>query len=316
MKKNLSVIAAIIIFALSLTACGNKVLDEAKKVVDTYNVQMTAFNEQIAPYNEAVYAIESKNDELMTAIKAAQDSLNKGEVPYNEETAVTLKKAVDIATDIKVSVPEAIAEYEVRTVDEKLKQTEYQLLIEEVTADMKNMKSFIIPNVPEIPDYKDTINDVMTTLQEYENSIQGLKQVTAPSDEFVMECLQTIESITAMEAVKEEHDPNGYLNKQGGYIGCIYFTDNQVNKANLYIESGKDGIIDVGCDGGGAIEIYKTVEEAEERNTYLGSFDGTTFSSGSHYVVGTIVIRTSDELTGTQQLDLTDKITQAFLEVK
>ena len=119
-----------------------------------------------------------------------------------------------------------------------------------------------------------------------------------------------------MDAVSEEHDPNGQLNKQGGYIGCIYFTDSQVNRSELYIEDGKDNVIDVGTDGGGAIEIFATAEEAKVRDTYLAGFDGMgAFSSGSHYVEGTCIIRTSNYLSGTQQKDLTSKITEALITV-
>ena len=106
------------------------------------------------------------------------------------------------------------------------------------------------------------------------------------------------------------------LKKQGGYIGCIYFEDTQVDRNELYIEDGKDNVIDIGCDGGGAIEIFNSAKEAETRDTYLGSFDGTGFASGSHYVYGTIIVRTSNELNGSQQLELTDKIVNELIYVE
>ena len=131
-----------------------------------------------------------------------------------------------------------------------------------------------------------------------------------------MERLQRIETITAMDHVTEDHDPNGQLNKQGGYIGCIYFTDTQVDRSELYIEDGKDNVIDIGTDGGGAIEIFATADEANVRNNYLAGFDGMgAFSSGSHYVEGTCIIRTSNYLNGTQQKELTEKITQALIAI-
>lgn len=34
--------------------------------------------------------------------------------------------------------------------------------------------------------------------------------------------------------------------------------------------------------------------------------------SGFHYVIGTVLIRTSDELTGTHQLEITDKIKEVL----
>ena len=131
-----------------------------------------------------------------------------------------------------------------------------------------------VPELPEVPDYTEAISKLDEARVAYENSVQGLKQVTAPSDEFVMERLQRIETITAMGAVTEDHDPNGMLNKQGGYIGCIYFTDTQVDRSLIYIEDGLDGVIDVGTEGGGAIEVFATAEEANVRNDYLATFDG------------------------------------------
>lgn len=172
-----------------------------------------------------------------------------------------------------------------------------------------------VPSTPEIPDYSDVISVVESAQKTYEDSIQGLKQVTAPSDDFVMERLQRVDTITMMDAVTEDHDPNGKLGKQGGYIGCIYFRDSQVDQSKLYVDGDPNDVIDVGTDGGGAIEIFSKVEDARQRDTYLGGFDGTAFSSGSHYIVGTLLIRTSDQLTGTKQLELTDKITQALIVV-
>lgn len=46
---------------------------------------------------------------------------------------------------------------------------------------------------------------------------------------------------------------------------------------------------------------YPNASDAEKRNDYLASFDGSIFASGSHTVVGTVLVRTSDELTASQQ---------------
>ena len=133
-----------------------------------------------------------------------------------------------------------------------------------------------------------------------------------PTDSFVMERLKTISTISDMAAVTEDHDPNGQLNKQGGYIGCIYFRDTRVNWDELYLDEGEDNVIDVGTDGGGSIEIYKTAKEAKERDEYLAQFDGGAFSSGSHQVQDTMVIRTSSYLKASEQKELTDQIIQAL----
>ena len=77
----------------------------------------------------------------------------------------------------------------------------------------------------------------------------------------------------------------------------------------------KENVIDIGTDGGGAVEIFATPEEANVRNDYLASFDGGMFVSGSHYVEGTCLIRTSNYLNGTQQKELTAKITEALIAI-
>lgn len=149
---------------------------------------------------------------------------------------------------------------------------------------------------------------------------------------YVIDCLKTVDDITDIEAATEDHDPNHGLNKQGKYIAAIYFRTSSLNivqdeewgylylenvngnKEVLVLDEGEDinSPVDVGTGGGGQIEVYRTVEDAETRDEYLASFDSSVLASGSHIVVGTMVIRTSDYLTATQQQELTDAIVNAL----
>ena len=316
MKKKFIIIPLIICIVL-LSACGTeKLMEEANAAVDSYNTAAAAYNENIRPYNDAIGQIETVNSDLQAVLDAAQDVINKGEEPYDPETLEALKTTLTDAGEAKVSVPETLAEVDMLAVPEDAKKDALESLIEQATTGAEEISSKTVPALPEIPDYTENISAVTEAQTTYENSIQSLKQITAPSDDFVMERLQRVDTITAMDAVTEDHDPNGQLNKQGGYIGCIYFTDTQVDRDELYIEDGKDNVIDVGTDGGGAIEIFATAEEAEVRNNYLAGFDGMgAFSSGSHYVEGSCIIRTSNYLNGTQQKELTEKITQALIAI-
>lgn len=316
MKKKLLFIPLILCIAL-LSACGTeKVLEEAKTAVDSYNTAAADYNEEIKPYNEAVAQIESENAGLQNVLDAAQEVINKAEDPYDPETLENLKTALSDAGNAKISVPDMIEEYETLSVPDDAKKDALEALIQQATTGSEELAAQKIPDTPEIPDYTGNIAAVTDAQKTYENSIQSLKQITAPSDDFVMERLQRVDTITAMDAVTEDHDPNGQLNKQGGYIGCIYFTDTQVDRSELYIEDGKDNIIDIGTDGGGAIEIFATADEANVRNNYLAGFDGMgAMASGSHYVEGTCIIRTSNYLNGTQQKELTEKITQALIGI-
>jgi len=75
-------------------------------------------------------------------------------------------------------------------------------------------------------------------------------------------------------------------------------------------------LIDKGTAAGGCIEVYNTVEDAEKRNAYLSAFDGSALGVGSHNIVGTVVVRTSDGLTATQQKDLESEIINGLVELR
>ena len=74
-------------------------------------------------------------------------------------------------------------------------------------------------------------------------------------------------------------------------------------------------IIEKGTDCGGSIEVYSVAEDAVARNDYLASFDGGIFASGSHIVVGTVLVRTSNELTASQQKEIEANIITALTEI-
>ena len=121
--------------------------------------------------------------------------------------------------------------------------------------------------------------------------------VTAPSEEYIIGCLEKVPGIIEIKAVTEDTDPMNNLNKAGWYTANVYFSYQLVNQENVI----GDDLIDKGTDAGGSIEVDKTKSEAKKRNEYLATFDGGILSPGSHTVVGTIVIRTSNELTASQQ---------------
>ena len=71
-------------------------------------------------------------------------------------------------------------------------------------------------------------------------------------------------------------------------------------------------IVDKGTSGGGQIEVYETVENAKKRDAYLSSFSGF-LNPGSHTVLGSMVIRTSSNLTASQQNELERIIVNQFV---
>ena len=127
-----------------------------------------------------------------------------------------------------------------------------------------------------------------------------------PPIEDVRDAISSIEHITLIELVTKDNDPNGNLGKQGGYTGALFFLYALVEAID------EESALEAGTDGGGCIEVYANEEDAKKRNDYLAIFDGTILASGSHVVLGTLVIRTSNELTPSQQSELETAIINAL----
>ncbi|MBQ3817058.1 MAG: hypothetical protein II802_02155, partial [Clostridia bacterium] len=147
-----------------------------------------------------------------------------------------------------------------------------------------------------------------------ETSQKQYKQFICPSEEFVLQRVLAIDEVTAAKPVTEDNDPNGKLNKAGGYTATVFLESKNINKDEYGL--GND-VIENGTDGGGAVEVYANGEDAKARNDYLAGFDGAGFfDSGSHTVIGTTVIRTSTNLTATQQKELQEKIIDALARLE
>lgn len=243
-------------------------------------------NIAVKDYNAAVAVIDEKNAVLDEAIKKLQGLIDSGEKPLDDTIIDTSKEVIKNADISKILV-------------EKMpKKTE------DIIAKTNELSQPI--------DYTDILQQLNDTYTAFDTSIKQYKQFITPTEEFVIQRLQTIDEIKYVRAVTEDNDPNGKLNKPGGYTATVYFESSNVNQADVY---GTD-LIDKGTDAGGAIEVYANEEDAIKRNDYLASFDGGIFASGSHKVVGTVLIRTSDELTASKQKALEEKIINAFAALR
>lgn len=154
----------------------------------------------------------------------------------------------------------------------------------------------------------ESITTDTNTIREMTAQVEALtavvKQITAPTAEWITERLASISSISGTQAVTDDLDPDQLLGKEGGYSACVYFTVASLDASTIP----GDTIVEKGTDAGGAIEVYATVEEALARCDYLSGFDGTILYSGSYAIVGTMVIRTSYKLENAQQMALTRAI--------
>lgn len=310
-----TIIKKLLLFSLIIpfTACASTT-EAAQKAVEEYNLEQQTYMEAIKEYNTSAKERNEDIQKLTAEINASQESINKEEIPFDPETLKTLKDEMIKAQELIVPEVEVLPEFEPLTVDENADDESLKALTNQAKADLKTMKSVTIPDPVEKINLSENIESLTKAHQNYKDSIQSLKQITAPEDSFVMDRLKRIEYITAIGAVTEDNDPNGNLNKAGGYIGTIYYTDTRVDRSKLYLGDGDD-VISVGTEGGGAIEIYPNVEDAKKRDSYLSAFDGSIMSNGSHHVYGTLVIRVSDELKASTQNEMTEQIVKVLTEI-
>ncbi|ERL08458.1 hypothetical protein [Olsenella profusa] len=188
-----------------------------------------------------------------------------------------------------------------------------------------------IPDVPlfavhdEIKSDTDELNKLLDYLADiktlddarvvFEQSAQQLKQITNPSQDFVISRLGKVAGISDIEPINEENDVNKQLNKQGGYTPAIFFYyDNLSDPYSVY--SGKSSV-ENNTSGGGCIEVIANTDGATKREEHLAALDGQgAFKSGTHTIYGTVLIGTSWELTATQQKDPTNVIEAALVAIE
>lgn len=239
-------------------------------------------NRAIEKYNTEASKLEERNQDLVDEIKELQDILKSKEKPLDPAVA---KSAGDIIGKAQAAREDA---------PERADSTE------EINAQAGS--------IAKMGTYKDEIAELDAAQQSMRNSIAQRKQVTNPSEKFVLDRLAGLPNITAAEAVTEGNDPNNQLGKKGGYTAAVVFRSDLVPDSELYLSGEYTPIVDAGCDGGGTVEVYKTSSDAKKRNEYLGGFDGSIFSSGSHTVCGSCVVRTSEHLTASQQQAIQQEI--------
>ena len=278
-KTKLIIVAVIVVIAVIVGSLG------------AYFGYFKPHKEAVEAYNVVVSDIQEKNDQLDGEIKKLQELVDNEDKPLDETTIDTAKEAIKNAGASKIVIGE----------------------MPKATKDILSRTKELSTPV----DYSDELTSLSTAYTNLENSKKQYKQVVNPSEEFVMQRILTVDDVADARAVTEDQDPNGNLHKAGGYTSTIYFESKTVNQSDVYV-SGEyaDVLIDKGTDAGGAIEVYENVEDSEKRRDYLATFDGTIFANGTHTVIGTVLVRTSNELTATQQKELEQKVIDALTRLE
>ena len=278
-KTNTKVGALLVAFALLLALPLLAGCDSEKKEAQT-------------AFEAAVATLEEKNTEVDNAVADLTETMDSEVAPLDESTLKACEESISAAQGAKVTAPEmASTTEEIKSQTAEIEGTDYAKVLE----DMANAKKALL------------------------DSIKQREQVTNPTDAFVIQRLSGVEHIQTPTAVTEEMDPNGNLNKQGGYTATVYFLSDLVDQSKVFAseyDATGNEVIDKGTDGGGAVEVYANEEDANKRSDYLASFDGSILASGSHKVCGTCLIRTSNLLTASQQQELEQAIIDALTKLE
>lgn len=241
-------------------------------------------------YNEAVQGLDNRNAELDAAISDLQGVQGSDVKPLDSSTDDAASAAIAQAQAAKQAAPE-------------------------MPSDTNEIKT-VAQQITSMGDYTAQLAAIGDAKQALQDSIDQHKQVTNPTDSFVVERLTGLPNVTGVEAATETNDPNGNLNKPGGYTAAVYFSSDLVDQSKTSASSGYTGIPAIGTDGGGCVEVYANEDDANKRNDYLAAFDGSVLASGSHEVLGTCLIRTSAHLTASQQATLTKTVEDSLIRLE
>lgn len=245
-----------------------------------------AMLEAIQAYSEAKSDLDRKNADLASMIEEAEDLIAEGKKPLDDSLVPVLETSISEAKAAKQDIPPMPA-------------TEPEIL-----EAVKTMESI---------DYSEALASLDNDKNALEKSVKQYELVDNPTEAYVIECLGKVEHVAHISAVTEDNDPNGHLNKPGGYTATVYYSDDRIDLDKAVYGN---SVIEQGTEGGGGIEVYATVEDAQKRREYLEIFDGGLFASGSHTVIGTVLIRTSNELTASQQKEMETKVIEALTYVE
>lgn len=269
-KKTLIIIASVIVALLI-----------AGGIFWYVNIQLP-HNTAVKNYNAAVKVIEEKNAILDESISKLQNLIDSDEKPLDNTIIDRAKAVLKTAGTTKIVI-------------EKMPDK-----TEDIISETSKLSKPV--------DYSEILQQLNETYTEFDTSIKQFKQFITPSEDFIIKRLHTIDEVTDVRAVTEDNDPNGKLNKPGGYTATVYFESSNLHLGKAY---GTD-LIDKGTVAGGAVEVYSCEEDAIKRNDYLSVYDGGLLASGSHKVIGTTIIRTSDELSASKQKALEEKVITAL----
>ncbi len=234
-------------------------------------------------YDEAAAVLAGKNEALDAAVKEAEALVLSEAGAWDETLRADLSDALETAEAARIEAPACPDDPE------------------GIAAAVKVMES---------ADYTGFLEELAEKRAALEQSMAVYARVDQPEEAYVIECLGRVDGILEIAAVTPGNDPNGMLNKPGGYTAAVLFMVQHINQDAV---PGRT-LLQKGTLAGGQVEVYATAEDAAARDAYISSFEQSGVTTGSHTVVGTCVIRTSAYLNDKEQEALTAAITEELIK--
>lgn len=307
MKKRLMCVGLVLMMSLSLTACKSNDYKNAVKLQETSDYvaalevyktigedykdvsnrisECESYVTAINDFHRAVESVKSKNTDLDAAVSNADTLVNNKDTALDETLRSALETSISDTKAVKCDIPEMPS------------------ALEKIEAKTEEFKKI---------DYTDALAKLDMAYKTLDKSIKQYALVNNPKASYIIECLGKVTNVVNISAVTEDNDPNGHLNKAGGYTAQVYFSSDLVNQSSVFGTT----VIDKGTECGGSIEVYPTVEDVKKRNDYLATYDGGILASGSHRVIGTCLVRLSDKLTASEQTAMEKNIIKILTYVE
>ncbi len=320
-QKKVKFWVLIIVVVLSITLAMTLLYFMALKptyneAIVLYKDAFSDYNRVVSEYSTKVEQINQENEKLKSAINSLQEIVSFGEKPYDPDTITNANAAINKGKIATITIPKWEDKALKVPTDFNIFQTKSIKQAVEKTKDYSSSLTTIV-GLMKIPDYSEVLSTIDEAKNVLEKSIKQMKQVTCPSESFVLERITNIRNqagMTDVISLTEDNDPENYIGKAGWYTVKVVFRHKDVEHYGL--ESGSLTLNQVGNPAGGCIEVYRTEEDAERRANELKSQEGTVKSPGARVVCGTVVIRVSDSLKASYQQELLTLIVDELIRLE
>lgn len=252
---------------------------DAAQKLEECSVMRTA----IRGFDDAAEQLEQKNAELNMLIIESEELLESGRMVPDADLIADMTQGVEAARAAWISVPP---------------MPDTAQALDEAAKAMSEV------------DYADIADRLRALVQ---RSRKEYLLVTAPKEEYIVSCLREVPGVLSVVPANENTAGWSDFNKDGGvFYSCVFFVHEDVDTS----EQKTVPVIDRFVDSGGQVEAYSSPEAARGKFELLESFRGTPNATGYNTLLGSVIVRVSDELPESRQKSLTQSIIDALTNVK